>query len=392
MKRLIRAVAILLACASAVWAAAAPAPLATLQAVRALSNAEASQGLPAAFEATVTYFPGYDNLLFVQDGDLAIFVLATTDAKLLPGDRVLIKGTTQSSFHPIVISKNVPLLRHGAVPKSVPATFDELIRGKYDCMLVTVRVVIRTADLRRNSKIRLTYLQMLTDGGYIEATVDSDDASALKDLLDAEVEVTGIAGGKFDDKMQQTGVNLHISSLADVKILKRAGASPWSVPLTPLDQIIAGYHVQDQTQRVRVHGTITYYQPGLAVVLQDGAKSLWIDTPTRSPLRIGDVADATGFPEAHNGFLTLTHGEIEDSLVRAPITPLPATWRQLAFWSANKPEGHQYDLVSIEGQVVTEVRGAAQDEYVLSADGQLFTADDADSAGLQNPGHRHLHD
>jgi hypothetical protein len=45
-------------------------------------------------------------------------------------------------------------------------------------------------------------------------------------------------------------------------------------------------------------------------VLQDGAKSLWIDTGTRSPLRIGDVADATGFPDAHNGFLTLTHGEI----------------------------------------------------------------------------------
>jgi diguanylate cyclase (GGDEF)-like protein len=156
--------------------------------------------------------------------------------------------------------------------------------------------------------------------------------------------------------------------------LKRASASPRFLPLTPLDQILVGYHVQDETQRVRVHGTITYYQPGLAIVLQDGAKSLWIDTSTRSPLRIGDVADATGFPEAHNGFLTLTHGEIEDSLVQAPITPLPATWRQLAFWSANKPEGHLYDLVSIEGQVVTEVRGGAQDEYVLFSDGQLFSA------------------
>jgi diguanylate cyclase (GGDEF)-like protein len=60
--------------------------------------------------------------------------------------------------------------------------------------------------------------------------------------------------------------------------------------------------------------------------------------------------------------------------VRAPITPQPVTWHQLTFWSANKPEGHQYDLVSIEGQVVTEVRGAAQDEYVLVSGGQLFSA------------------
>jgi diguanylate cyclase (GGDEF)-like protein len=125
---------------------------------------------------------------------------------------------------------------------------------------------------------------------------------------------------------------------------------------------------------VRVHGTITYYRPGLAIVLQDGAQSLWIDTLASSPLQIGDVVNASGFPEAHNGFLTLSHGDIEDSQVRTLITPQPATWHQLAFWSANKPDGHQYDLVSIEGQVVMEVRGAARDEYVLVSDGQLFSA------------------
>jgi diguanylate cyclase (GGDEF)-like protein len=367
------ALAIILGGASVAWAAE-PGALTTLHAIHALTNAQANQALPVAFEATVTYFPGYEKLLFVQDGDVAVFVLATTDAKLVPGDRVLIKGTIQSSFRPIVVSNSVTLLRHGAVPEPVPATFDELIRAQYDCMLVTVRAVIRTADLRVNSNVRVTYLQMLTDGGYIDATVDSDDVSALRDLLDAEVEVTGVAGGLFDGKMQQTGINLHISTLADVKILKRAAANPRSVPVTPMDQILVGYHVQDLTQRVRVHGTITYYQPGSAVVLQDGSRSLWITTPARSPLQIGDIADATGFPNAVNGSLVLTHGEIEDSQVQAPISPQPATWRQLAFWSSNKPDGHQYDLVSIEGQVATEVRGAAQDEYVLVSDGQLFSA------------------
>ena len=218
MKRLILAFAILIGWASTAWAAT-PNTLTTLRAVHALTNAQASQALPVAFEATVTYFPGYEKLLFVQDGDVAVFVLATTNAKLVPGDRVLIEGTTQSSFRPIVVSNSVTLLRHGAVPEPAPATFDELIRAQYDCMLVTVRAVIRTADLRVNSNVRVTYLQMLTDGGYIDATVDSDDVSALRELLDAEVEVTGVAGGLFDGKMQQTGINLHISTLADVKIL-----------------------------------------------------------------------------------------------------------------------------------------------------------------------------
>src|SRR5208337_385295 len=110
-------------------------------------------------------------------------------------------------------------------------------------------------------------------GGHFEANLDSDDADALKNLLDTEVEITGVAAGKFDDKMQQTGIVLYVSSLADIKILKRASSNPWSLPITPMDQILAVYHMQDFTPRVRVHGTITYYQPGTAIVLQDGSKS-----------------------------------------------------------------------------------------------------------------------
>jgi hypothetical protein len=314
-----------------------------LRSIAALTNAEASQQLPVAFEATVTYFPSYEGLLFVQDGNAAIFVLATTNVRLVRGDRVLVKGKTSDSFRTIVISDNVTLLRHETVPLPIPASFDELIGAKYDCMLVTVHAVVRTADLRSSSTARVTYLQLLLDGGYIDATVDSDDANALKDLVDAEVEVMGVAGGKFDGKMQQTGALIHVSSLADVKILKRAAASPWSLPVTHMDKILSGYHAQDFTQRIRVKGTITYYQPGSAIVLQDGAQSLWISTPVRSPLRIGDLADASGFPEAHNGFLTLTHAEIEDSQVQVPIAPQPANWRQLAAGAAAQPHprGHQ---------------------------------------------------
>ncbi len=188
------------------------------------------------------------------------------------------------------------------------------------------------------------------------------------------MEITAIAAGKFDDKMQQSGVVLFISSLADVKILKRASADPWSLPVTPMDQILAVHHAGDLTSRVRIQGTITYYQPGSVVVLQDGTKSLWIATHTREPLQIGDQADAIGFPDARDRLLTLTDGEIQDNHFYQPVTPQLATWRQLGFWSASSPEGHLYDLVSIKGQVVTEVREASQDEYVLAADDRLFTA------------------
>jgi diguanylate cyclase (GGDEF)-like protein len=368
MKRFISALVVIFGCATA-WASS-NGPLTTIGAVKALTSAEASNGLPVAFDATVTYYRNYQRNLYVQDGNVGIFVKATTALSLVPGDRVQVRGTTQIGFRTNVLSSHIVLLHHGALPKAVPATFEELIRAKYNATLVTMHGLIGSADLVTTpvSPLRFTTLKMLTEGGYVDVQVDSDDANALKYLLDADVDVTGVAGGRFDGKMEQTGVVLHVSKLADIKIYKRAGTSPWSIPVTPMDEILAAYQVQNHTRRVRVNGTITYYEPGAAAVLQDGARSLWIQTQSSAPLRIGDKADATGFPNVNEGFLTLTGSEIQDSQVQAPINPQPVTWRQLT------SSRHLFDLVSIEGQVVMEVREPSRDEYVLVSDGYLFSA------------------
>jgi diguanylate cyclase (GGDEF)-like protein len=168
--------------------------------------------------------------------------------------------------------------------------------------------------------------------------------------------------------MQQTGIVLHVSSIEGVKVLHRAASSPWDLPLTPMDQILTGYHVSNSSKRIRVHGTITYYRPGSDAVLQDGNKSLWLTTSSIAPLHIGDAADATGFPDLRNGLLALASAEIQDSGNPAPIAPKPVTWEQLA---ASKD---LFDLVTIDGLIVAEVRGAAQDEYVLDSNGDLYSA------------------
>ena len=377
MMKLIPAIVIILACSFAA-AVAEPAPLTTVQAVYALSNAEAGRSLPVALEATVTFFRerGRDLFIVVQDGDTGLYVKAlktATNFKPVPGDRILARGITRSGLRPNVLAHSISLLYHGAVPKPVPATYKEMIETKRDNIFVTVHGVVRSADLVPNAiplNTFVAHIPILIDGGYVEALVNAgeQDEDALQGLLDSEVEVTGVAGGRFDGKYRLTGINLYVSSLANIKILHRPGAGPWSLPIMPMDQIFAAHHVQDLTQRVRVQGTITYYLPGSAVVLQSAGKSLWIMTQTNSALRIGDVADATGFPDLHDGFLTLTHGEIQDSHMQAPIAPKLATWDQLSL------NINLFDLVSIKGRVVTEVREATQDEYVLDSDGQLFTA------------------
>ncbi len=350
-----------------------PTTLTSLHAVYALDNAQAAHRIHAIFEATVVYSRGYERLLYVQDYNEAFFVSPPTTAEFLPGDRVLIKGDTQQSFRPLVVASDITILHHGDLPEPVPATFADLIRAQYDCRLVTVRAKVRAADLVNGAQ-RSSRLQLVMAGGHAEANVDSEDEWDLIDLLDDDVEITGVAAGKFDDKMQQTGVVLYVSSIANVKILKNVNTHPWSLPLTSMDQVLFGYNVQDLTQRVRVRGTITYYQPGAAAVLQDGSRSLWITTHIRKPFRIGEVVDAIGFPEAHDRTLNLADGEIQGTGIFAPQPPKQASWEQLAFWNNSRPDGHQNDLISIDGEVVTDVREATQDVYVVVSDGRLFTA------------------
>jgi diguanylate cyclase (GGDEF)-like protein len=366
MKRLICAVVVVLGWASSAWAA--PAPLTTLAAIQQLDNEQASKGLPVVLEATVTYFRGYERTLFVQDGDRAIYVLASPDYKLSPGDRVLIHGVTGGSFHPIVMSSSITVLGHAALPQPEPASYEELLHAQHDSKLVTVRAKVLTADMVFSSEAHTVVMEVLSDGGLIKVGVDSDNPALVKDMLDAEVEITGAASGQFDGKMQQTGVLLHVASFAGIQVIQRAQADPWSLPVAPMDEILASMHSNGVLQRIRVHGSITYYQPGSAVVLQNGSKSLWIMTQTIAPLRVGDVADATGFPDVHDGFLALAHSEVQDSLKLEPVPPVPTSWKELA------TSKHLFDLVSIEGQVVMVVHEATQDEYVLVSDGHLFSA------------------
>jgi diguanylate cyclase (GGDEF)-like protein len=346
-----------------------------VQQASGLTNEQARRHQPVDFVATVTYYRSYERNLFVQDGDAAIYLHPSLMYQLIPGDRIRVRGTMHESFRPYIDGAQVTLLSHGPLPTPAHPGFQQMIRAETDGRLVTVRAVIQSADLAPNSQapVSTTQLSVLLDCGHAGVTVDSDDPSRLKDLLDAEVELTGVQSGVFDNKMQQTGILFHVQSLEQVRVLKRAPVDPWSIQVTQMDHVLSGYLVRDKSDRERVHGTITYYQPGVALVLQDGAKSIWITTDNWNPLHVGYVADAIGFPAVDNGFLTLTRGEVHETPIQAPVSPSLFTWRQLAL-GGNVGQGRVFDLVSVEGQVVTEVRQATQDEYVLDSDGHLLSA------------------
>lgn len=359
------------------------ATLTSLKSIHALSDTQTGDGLPVDFQGTVTFLGTNEHLLFIQDGDTAICVEWTPNDTILPGDRVEIKGKTRLNLRPTIVADSVTLLHHGTLPLPVPATFDQLIGPGFDSKYVTVYGVIRDAITVVKNGERTIRLQLHMDGGDIDAAVDVDAPSVLNGLLDAQVLISGAVSGRFDGKTDETEIVLYLNSMDGVKVLRRAALNPWTQPVTPMDEIQSGYHVSNLSRRVRVHGTVTYYQPGSTAVLQQGDKSVWLITSGITPLTVGNVADATGFPDLYNGLLVLSSAELQDTGKTQPVDPKPSTWDEL---STNK---NLFDLITIEGTVVTEVRGAARDEYVLQSDGNLFSAlyrhPSPDGAGSGSP-------
>ena len=342
--------------------------LSTVEAVRELSHEDAARRLPVKFEATVTYFRSYENTLFVQEGAWGIYVSGTNGLNLVPGDRVLVRGVTNDSFNPIVISNDLKLLGHGQLPQAVNATFAPLMQAVYDCRWIKAQGQVVLAEMNLTSGHDITHLVLRMDGGNADIVMDSGDPARLKGLVDAQVEVTAVAGETFDGKWQQTGVRLHVPSFAYVKILNRAPVDAWAIPVTPMDEVLHGYHQDEKTPRVRVEGTLTYYHQTSLAVLQDGNKSIQVLTSQIDRLKVGDRVEAIGIPFVDNGFLTLKLGSIRTRGTAEPVKPQPVTWDQLASGK------YAFNLVSIEGAVVSQVREHAQDLYIISSGGHLFTA------------------
>ena len=115
------------------------APLTTLKAIHLVTNAQAAESLPVDFEATVTFYRSYEATLFVEDGDLAIYVQPSKVYDLSPGDRVRIRGVTRNSFRPFVGAATVTVLEHGPAVKSSPASYEDLIHARDDCRMVAIR-------------------------------------------------------------------------------------------------------------------------------------------------------------------------------------------------------------------------------------------------------------
>jgi diguanylate cyclase (GGDEF)-like protein len=343
-------------------------PLTHVRDVVGLTNAQAAQNLPVKLEATVTYLRPSEKNLFVMDGGFGIYVRFAQDIGLMPGDRVVLTGVTQPSFRPIVDAKEVRFLEQGTLPTAQPATFADLIRSKWDAQYVQVSGHVLSAALDQGVPYQSLRIRIKVPGGTVEGIVAHPGKLRAEDLLDADVRLTGVAGGEFDSKMQMAGVWLDMNSWKDVVILRHPSADSWSLPLIAMDDVVYAYRFSNESSRVKITGTLTYFEPGAIAVVEQNGRSMLVKTNSSLPLHAGVGVEATGFPSIAEETVRLEDGQLRPAAQAVQVQP------QTIDWEAASAGKYANNLVAMEGDVVGLVHDSRVDLFIILSEGHLFSA------------------
>lgn len=353
----------------------APNVLTTVAEIRALTPGEIAAGAPVELHAVATYYEAKEGQIFVQDRTGAIFVQApASPPSVRPGDEVVIQGVTVPSYSVNVKATSIEDVGKGRLPEPLQLTWSGLVARANDCLYVTITGTVRSATLQSVTNSGDTtgaYLLMdvQTDGGPVRVHVEDPQGINPIKMLDAQVRLTGVVGGIFDGKFQQTGSELWVSTAKHMEVLKAGAGNPVALPLTDISRILAHSYVKEESQRVHVRGSITLFEPGVQVVVETPqSQAVLVNTYDESPLRIGQVVDVVGFPGPGQYSEVIGQGTVLPSSKVQPIEPLAVGWdgalRGL----------YPYELVSMQGTVAAEVHEAHEDTLVIQSGSHVFSA------------------
>jgi diguanylate cyclase (GGDEF)-like protein len=342
--------------------------LSTVQQIRQLTPAQVDQGVPVQLEGIVTYYDSAEHILFLDDGTGAIFVRTRHIFPFVKGDRLQLRGVTAGSYHVVVASEDMRITGKASLPKPFPALFPELMAGKWDCAYVTISGAVLSATMQSEAGERFLLLELLMEGGPVDIHIENPEGLNPHSLLDARVVLTGVSGGRFDGKFQLVGANLYLNSPADMRITAPAPADPLPLPLTPMDKIMGSYNVIERSQRVRIRGSVTLYEPGSQLVIENAGKAVLVHTHQANPLKIGAAVDATGFPDAGEYTQSLDHGQFSLAQPISVVRPQPVRWEDAI---AGK---YAFNLISMEGRLIEQVHESRQDTLFVNSGGHVFSA------------------
>lgn len=267
----------------------------TAASVRSLTIKQAQQQPPVRLRGVVTFF--HENLYsrFIQDETAGIYLRESTNTPaLVPGQVVEVEGmASPGEYAPIVEPHRVQVVGEASLPAPKAVTYEQLASGKEDSQFVEIAGIVRSVQIHESSQHFL--IEIATGGGRLSVYVRQLPVAQTENLLDSTVRVRGVCSTLFNHRRQLFAIRLMVPRPEDLVIEQPAPAQPFETAARPISSLLQFAPQETYGHRVKVVGTVIYYQAEQALFLQDGEQGVEVQTRSREPLQMGDRVEAIGF-------------------------------------------------------------------------------------------------
>ena len=344
--------------------------LRTAAAVRALTMSESREAIPVRLHGVVTFFD--DNLYshFIQDQTAGIYLrfpLNVATPTLVPGQVVDVVGVSSpGEYAPVVLVKQVKVTGKAPLPPAKPVTYEQLASGTEDSQFVEINGVVRSVKQAENSGYYR--IEVATGGGRLQIYARRLPVKTADELPDSTVRVRGVCSTQFNHQRQLFAIRLMVPRPADLQVEIPAAKDPFDVAVRPIGSLLQFTPQQTYGHRVKVHGTVIYFEPGDTLFIQDGHQGVEVQTQERDPLELGDQVEVLGF--VHQGDYTPI---LEDAIYRQTGPPGRITPHQMTSDEVLKGDCDS-QLIRITGRLVDRSQHGAEQYLILQENNFIFQA------------------
>ena len=327
-----------------------------------LGLTEANRHYPAQLKGTITLYEKRSELCFLQDTTAGIFLYSPSPLpELKPGQQVEVTGTSGAGLYsPTMMASNVVVLGEGPMPTAKRIAIERLASGAEDSQWVEIEGIVRHEGEDWGHWV----LDVVANGYRFQARIIEYSTNQPIHLIDARLLLRGVAASQYNSKKQLIGFQVLVPRLENLRVLNTPAPEPFAEPIHLGRSLFAISSRDPAGHRVKVSGVVTLQWPGKALFIKDPSMGLLIRTRQSSPVNVGDVIEAVGFPASGDYSPVLEDAIYRKVGTNAPPAPARITATQALTGDLDN------DLVQIDAQIL-EKQDLDQDQLaLLLQDGQ----------------------
>jgi len=319
--------------ALAIWLAVPPGKvlaqttnqeLHTVAEVRNLTATEAQEHRTVRLRGVVTFFDEGLFSRFIQDETSGVYLYESAlPVPLLPGQEVEVEGTTSSGeYAPIVVPKEIRVVGQGPLPEPRRVGYEEMASGQEDSQFVEITGVVRSVELQTN---QYYLIEIATGGGRLSVYARNLPVDRVDALPDSTVRVRGVCSTQFNHRRQLFAIRLMVPLPEDLVIETPAPKEPYDITPRPIGSLLQFTPQESFGRRVKVAGTVIYFEPGKEIFLQEEDQGVEVQTRSSEPLALGDRVEALGFVSQGDYTPVLQDAICRKLAAGPPLSPVRVT-------------------------------------------------------------------